>query len=391
MGNWLLPEHVADILPAETRRIEDLRRRLLDLYRSYGYELVMPPLVEYLESLLSGTGHDLEESTFKLVDPLSGRLLGVRADITPQVTRIDAHLLNRQGVTRLCYCGSVLNTRPSGFWSTREPLQIGAELYGHAGAEADLEIMELALASLERAGLDSVRIDLCHPGVVRALIQSDAAAMAQAPRVFALLRAKNVSALTELDPALASDTRRSLETLARLYGGRDIIEQARRELPSSPALSAALDHLQAVAALLPDQVLSIDLADVRGYQYHTGVMFAVYSGGWPNALVRGGRYDHVGRAFGRSRPATGFSLDLRELSGLLPPAAAGRAIRAPWCHDPALRKRIAELRAQGEVVVQALPGHEHDHEEFVCDRELVAEQQGWVIRPLPGANPAAAV
>lgn len=379
MGKWLLPESLADILPAEARRIEELRRLLLDLYRTYGYELVMPPLVEYLDSLLSGSGGDLGLHTFKLVDQLSGRTLGIRADMTPQVTRIDAHLLNRAGVTRLCYCGSVLHTLPRGLWATREPLQIGAELYGHAGPEADIEAMQLAVESVRRAGVSGFRIDLSHHGVVRALLDADPAAADLADEIFGLLRDKDVPGLVALAPGLRADTARALQVLPTLYGDIDVLQKARDALPALPQIAAALDTLRTLAQALPGMDVSVDLADVRGFQYHTGVVFAVYSDGWPNAIVRGGRYDDVGLVYGRARPATGFSLDLRELAGLLTPPTASFAVSAPWGLDEGLVKAVAALRGAGQIVVQSLPGHDHDQQEFVCDRELVLRDGVWQV------------
>jgi len=389
MGKWLLPESLADILPAEARRIEELRRLLLDLYRTYGYELVMPPLVEYLDSLLSASRGDLELQTFKLVDQMSGRSLGIRADMTPQVTRIDAHLLNRAGTTRLCYCGSVLHTLPRGLWATREPLQIGAELYGHAGPEADIEILQLALESVRRAGVADYRIDLSHLDVVRALLETDPAAAARADEIFGLLREKDIPGLAALSPGLAPATAQALQVLPTLYGELDVLEKARAALPALPRISQALDMLASLAKALPGVDIGIDLADVRSFNYHTGVVFAVYCGGWPNAVVRGGRYDDVGRVFGRARPATGFSLDLRELAGLLAPATASPAVRAPWGLEPGLVEAVRALRAAGQIVVQILPGHEHDQQEFVCDRELVLRDGAWRVEPLASAETAA--
>ncbi|MPS28564.1 ATP phosphoribosyltransferase regulatory subunit [Pigmentiphaga sp.] len=389
MGKWLLPESLADILPAEARRIEELRRLLLDLYRTYGYELVMPPLVEYLDSLLSASGGDLDLHTFKLVDQMSGRSLGIRADMTPQVTRIDAHLLNRAGTTRLCYCGSVLHTLPRGLWATREPLQIGAELYGHAGPEADIEVLQLALESVRRAGVVDCRVDLSHLGVVRALLETDPAAAARADEIFGLLREKDIPGLTALEPELAPATARALQVLPTLYGELDVLDKARAALPALPRISQALDMLAGLARSLPGVDIGIDLADVRSFHYHTGVVFAVYCGGWPNAVVRGGRYDDVGRVFGRARPATGFSLDLRELAGLLAPATASAAIRAPWGLAPDLVEAVRALRAAGQIVVQILPGHEHDQQEFVCDRELVLRDGAWQVESLASAETAA--
>ncbi|MBU4612593.1 ATP phosphoribosyltransferase regulatory subunit [Achromobacter sp. GG226] len=379
MGTWLLPEDLADILPAEARRIEELRRTLLDLYRSYGYELVMPPLVEYLDSLLSGAGSDLNLRTFKLVDQMSGRTLGVRADMTPQVTRIDAHLLNRAGVTRLCYCGSVLHTRAAGFTATREPLQIGAELYGHTGLEADVEILRLALASVQAAGLHGARVDLGHAGLVRAILDADPAAAGATETLCDLMSAKDEPGLAPWFAALRPDTTEALRRLLRLYGDASVLEEARAVLPALPGVTSALDTLQALARALPAEAVSLDLADARDYHYHTGAVFALYVDGWPDTVVRGGRYDDVGRAFGRARPATGFSLDLRVLAGLLAPATSVPAIQAPWGEQPDLMQAIAELREAGNIVVQSLPGREPDQQEYAFDRELVLGERGWQV------------
>ncbi|VFR52703.1 ATP phosphoribosyltransferase regulatory subunit [plant metagenome] len=385
IGNWLLPEGLADTLPAEARRIEELRRKLLDLYRTYGFEMVAPPLVEYIDSLLSGTGGDLNLSTCKLVDQLSGRTLGVRADMTTQVTRIDAHLLNRAGVTRLCYCGTVLHARPAGLLSSRELLQIGAEIYGHAGFEADIEVLQLALESTRLAGVREPRLDLCHPGLVRAILDADAGTTAHAETIYAILRDKDVPALVELSgrvEGVRAETWQALRKLPDLYGGADVLARARQELPLLPGVAAALDALGQLIAALDGVSVGVDLADVGGYGYHSGVTFSIYAEGWHDALVRGGRYDDVSRAFGRARPATGFSLDLRKLAAGLPPAAPSRAIRAPWGQDPALVQALRSLRAAGEVVVQNLPGHEHDQDEFVCDRELALKDGAWTLRTL---------
>jgi ATP phosphoribosyltransferase regulatory subunit len=382
MPNWLLPENIADVLPSEARKIEELRRTMLDNFRLYGYELVMPPLLEYLESLLTGTGRDMDLRTFKLVDQLSGRTMGVRADMTTQVARIDAHLLNRASVTRLCYAGSVLHTRPSGLHATREPLQIGAEIYGHAGLEADAEIQELALASLAIAGISEVRLDLCHVGVLRALIADNAKARMREAELFALLEAKDLPGIDLLTRDLDDVTRNALLALPNLYGDVTTIAHARRIFPHVPGVTAALDELEFLIALAGAATVTVDLADLRGYHYHSGVMFAAYVPGLPNAVARGGRYDHVGEAFGRSRPATGFSLDLRELARLMPGALRKSAIRAPWGTEPLLRARITELREAGETVIQTLPGHENDQDEFDCDRAIVLENGNWILKKL---------
>jgi ATP phosphoribosyltransferase regulatory subunit len=382
MPNWLLPENIADVLPSEARKIEELRRAIIDNFRLYGYELVMPPMLEYLDSLLAGTGQDMNLRTFKLVDQLSGRTLGVRADMTTQVARIDAHLLNRASVTRLCYSGSVLLTRPNGLHATREPLQIGAEIYGHAGLEADAEVQELALASLALAGFKQVRLDLCHVGVLREILASDKTAKNDESALYTSLRAKDVPALREITASYAEATRRALLTLPGLYGDASVIARAREVLPRLPGITKALDELAALVELAGDANVTIDLADLGGYQYESGVMFAIYVPGLPNAVARGGRYDHVGEAFGRARPATGFSMDLRELARLLPVAERKRSIRAPWGRESALRIKIVALREAGEVVIQSLPGHDNDQDEFDCDRALVLENGNWIIKNL---------
>ncbi|MCG2583146.1 ATP phosphoribosyltransferase regulatory subunit [Massilia sp. TS11] len=383
MPNWLLPEHIADVLPSEARKIEDLRRLMLDNFRRYGYELVMPPLLEYVDSLLTGAGQDTDLRTFKLVDQISGRMLGLRADMTTQVARIDAHLLNRASVTRLCYAGSVLHTRPSGLHATREPIQIGCEIYGHAGLEADAEIQELALASLALAGFDQARLDLCHVGVLRAILAEDAVARKDEAAIIGHLRAKDIPSLRELTAAYAPATRAALLALPNLYGDVDVLQRARSELPALPGVTKALAELAALAAhAIGRAEVAIDLADLRGYQYESGAMFALYVTGLPNAVARGGRYDHVGEAFGRARPATGFSMDLRELARLLPTAERKHAIRAPWGNAPELKDKIGALRAAGEVVIQSLPGHDNEQDEFECDRVLVLENGNWLLKNL---------
>lgn len=381
MSTWLLPENIADVLPSEARKIEELRRRLLDRFRSYGYEMVMPPLLEYLESLLTSGGNDLRLRTFKLVDQLSGRTLGLRADITPQVARIDAHLLNRQGVTRLCYAGNVLHTRPRGLHATREQIQIGAEIYGHAGLEADLEVQQLMLDALHLTGLSKIRLDLCHAGVLAALFARYAQAAERGEALYEALAGKDVPLLNELTNDLGAESRAALRALPHLYGDASVLDEARAKLPALPEITRALDDLAQLAAQVKDAEVAIDLADLRGYAYHSGAMFSAYVDGVPNAVARGGRYDHVGQAYGRARPATGFSLDLRELARISPVEARGNAILAPWKQDDALRAAVAALRDAGEVVIQALPGHDHVLDEFACDRSLVERNGAWVVEP----------
>jgi len=309
---WLLPEHIDDVLPEEAMRIEKLRRAILDLFFKAKYELVMPPLVEFTDSLLTGTGHDLDLRTFKLVDQLSGRMMGVRADITPQVARIDAHLLNRKGVTRLCYCGSVLHARPATPTATREPIQIGAELFGERGVAGDLEIQGLLCRALAAADVKGARMDVGHVAVFRSLVQ--AAGIGSAPEVelFEALQKKDVPGLKALTRRLDKQTRAALLLLPELYGDASILDLAGRKLPDLPDLQKALATLRALAKAAPIP-LSFDLAELRGYHYHSGVVFDAYCDGVAGPVARGGRYDEVGRAFGRPRPATGFSIELREL------------------------------------------------------------------------------
>ena len=357
MSRWLLPEGIADVLPVEAAQIERLRRELLDLYRGYGYEQVIPPLVEYLDSLLTGTGRDLDLRTFKLVDQLSGRQLGLRADITPQTARIDAHILNRSGVVRLSYAGAVLHTRPAHPLASREPLQVGAEMYGYAGVEADAEIQRLAVESLRRAGVARIQFDLGHTGIARALIASDPAAAANVDDLLLALGAKDVPALRTLVSPLRSATRDALIALTRLHGDpAEVLAAARGVLPASAPISQALDDLAVLVERAAADSVTIDLSDLHGYRYYTGVNFAAY-GDSAAALLRGGRYDDIGRAFGRARPATGFSIDMRELTrGNV--AAVRRAILAPVSSDNKLAAMIDGLRAEGEIVIQRLGAEE---------------------------------
>ncbi len=314
MAAWLLPENVEDVLPPQAWRMEDMRRALLDLFRSRGYQLVIPPLMEYVDSLLTGVGADLDLKTFKLVDRLSGRLMGVRADITPQVARIDAHLLTTHAVNRLCYAGSVLHTQPDGFHRSREPIQIGAELYGEAGAEADLEILTLMLQGLSTCGVNSLQLDIGHVGVYRALAQEAGLSGEVEHQLFGALQSKDSSAVAVLTAGLSAALREAFAALPVLYGDRSVLAEARMRLPQLPAVQAALDTLDALDQGLGKTDVTYDLAELRGYGYHSGVVFAAYAGGRSHAIAQGGRYDEVGRVFGRARPATGFSLDLRELA-----------------------------------------------------------------------------
>jgi ATP phosphoribosyltransferase regulatory subunit len=384
LSAWLLPEHIADVLPAQARRIEDLRRQLLDRARGYGFELVMPPLLEHLESLLSGTGRELDLKTFKLVDQLSGRMLGLRADTTPQAARIDAHLLNREGVTRLCYCGPVLHTRPDGINSSREPLQFGAETFGHPGLEADLEIMELALDCLRGAEVGELVLDLADARVLRGVLAGLPVDAMRLQDIVVALSDKDASALQALSATLPNEARAALRALLRLYGGAEVLEAARHALPARPLVRQALDELGWLASHLsaayPGLKIGFDLSDMSGYAYYSGARFAVYAAGSADSAARGGRYDEVGAVFGRNRPAVGFSLDLKSLSERARPVPARKAIRAPWGEDAVLRAAVRELREVGETVLAVLPGHEVEAQAFECDRELVADGGRWVLR-----------
>ncbi len=386
LSAWLLPEHIADVLPAQARRVEELRRALLDRARVYGFELVMPPLLEHLESLLSGTGRELDLRTFKLVDQLSGRMLGLRADTTPQVARIDAHLLNREGVTRLCYCGPVLHTRPAGLAATREPLQFGAEIFGHAGLEADLEAAELALDCLQAAGVEPLVIDLADARVLRGVLAGVAMDGMQLSEIVQALSEKDATAVEALTASVPAEARDALRALPRLYGDAEVLDIARQVLPARPLVKAALEQLKWLAAHLaasyPRLRIGFDLADMSGYAYYSGLRFAVYGAGRPDALARGGRYDEVGAVFGRNRPAVGFSLDLKALAEAAGASPAPSAIRAPWGEDPALRAAVRRLREAGEIVLAMLPGHELEAQAYDCDRELVQVDGVWVLQAL---------
>jgi len=386
MSAWVLPDHVADVLPSEARHIEELRRVLLETARGYGYELVMPPLLEHLESLLTGTGEALDLQTFKLVDQLSGRTLGLRADTTPQVARIDAHLLGRTSLTRLCYCGPVLHTRPARPHATREPLQLGAEIYGHAGPEADLEILQLALDCLAAGRATQLQVDLADARIVNCLLQAQPLSEAQRHAIHAALASKDASALTRLSAGLMPAVKEGLLALVDLYGDISVLDRAASRLPVYPEITQALAQLRWLAEQIPGVSVSFDLGDSRGYAYYSGTRFAIYAKGASDALARGGRYDGVGAVFGhridRDRPAVGFSLDLKELVAAVQPLVLRAAIRAPWGQSDALRLAIAALRSRGETVLCVLPGHESEVDEFHCDRELIEAAGQWLVQAL---------
>jgi ATP phosphoribosyltransferase regulatory subunit len=384
MNRWLLPEDIADVLPAEARKVELLRRTTLDLYQSYGYELVAPPILEFLDSLLTGTGSDLNLQTFKLVDQLSGRTLGLRADITPQVARIDAHLLNRAGVTRLCYAGSVAHARTPVGSSAREELQLGAEIYGCATWEADFEAISLLLKTLELAGLSKVYLDLSHAGILMGILDGQDLDKESIESLYDILQSKDRPRLGQWSKCLPAKTIEALMALTELNGPcAQVIANAKKLLPKHAAIDKALSDLSRLvdssARLSKNLELSIDLSDLRGYQYHSGVMFAAYIDKLPQPIARGGRYDHVGQAFGRSRPATGFSLDLLTLANLSPIKVHKQAIAAPWIDDAALNASITQLRDVGEVVIQVSTGGLIESAEYECDRELVKQGNAWEV------------
>jgi len=381
MRNWLLPEYIEDVLPAEALRIEILRRKLLDLFKVHGYQYVIPPMLEYMESLITGAGHDLDLATFKVVDQLTGRLMGVRADMTPQAARIDAHLLNHQGVTRLCYAGSVLRTKPDGLALTREPLQIGAELYGHAGIESDIEIQRLLIKALQAIGIDEVHLDFSHVNVFGSLIEASNVDAQLEQDLYAALQSKDQPAVAALTKALDHATREALLHLTELNGDQSILAKASQVLPATPAIKKALESLQQVSNAI-DQLgasVSFDLSELRGYHYHSGIVFAAYAKGYKGPLALGGRYDEVGQSFGRARPATGFSLDLRGVVSALPPAQSNMAIYAPVSADPALANKIASLRNEGRVVIEALDSADADLNELNCNQVLEHYNSGWHV------------
>lgn len=384
---WQLPEFLADVLPAQALHLESLRRQLLDGASRYGFELVVPPLLEHLDSLMSASGGELELQTFKLVDQLSGRTLGLRADTTPQAARIDAHLLNRDGITRLCYCGPVLHTRPSGVANGRELLQFGAEVFGYAGLEADLEVQELALDLLAQSEVGECLLDLADARLLRGILQSapdpSASPSVQEPIIAALGR-KDGSDVDRLSQGLPGPLRDALRELTRLHGGVEVLESARSMLPRHPLIGQALDDLQWLAQQLqqsnPGLRVGFDLSDVGGYGYYTATRFAVYCAGSADAVARGGRYDEVGAAFGRNRPAVGFSMDVKALAALRGAPAVAAAIRAPWSGDPTLRDAVRRLRQAGETVVVDLPGTASQECARVFDRELAQVAGRWVLR-----------
>jgi len=384
---WLLPEGIVELLPEQAQQLEQLRRLLVDSFNAWGYELVMPPLMEYLESLQVGTGNDLDLQTFKLIDQLTGRLMGIRADMTPQVARIDAHILKRDVPTRLCYIGPVLHTKSTGFERSRSPLQVGAELYGHAGIESDVEILRLMVETLKQAGVENLHIDLGHVGIYRELVKEAGLSADQEVTLFEALQRKakpEIHACLK-EWAVKSPVREHLRSLVNLNGDSSVLAEANEVFADAgEGVKAALDNLTQIAQSaerhIGDLPLYFDLAELRGYRYQTGVVFAAFVPGHGQEIARGGRYDAIGEAFGRARPATGFSTDLKNLVSLSQkgvPTVTG--IFAPVSDDQTLDSKVAELRGQGERVVAMLPGQKGEATDFGCDRVLRQSNNGWEV------------
>jgi ATP phosphoribosyltransferase regulatory subunit len=389
---WLLPEGIEETLPDDAKHLENLRRRLLDLFGCWGYDLVIPPFIDYLDSLLIGSGHDLELQTFKLTDQLSGEMLGVRADMTPQVARIDAHHLKHDWPTRLCYVGTILHTRGDALEKTRSPMQIGAELYGHPGIESDIEIIRLMLEMLAQAGLLNVHLDLGHVGIYRALAEQAGLSASQEGELFDVLQRKAKPELQELmdSYAIPIEHKTNLIKLLELNGGVEVIDDAVTLFANTNnQVKQALAELKAIAHQLasrfPSLPISCDLAELRGYHYHTGIVFSAFVPTIGKEIARGGRYDNIGGVFGRARPATGFSADLKLLSSLnkqLYQQKKKALIFAPYLNDAALNQKIRELRAQQQPVVQQLPGQHGTAEDMGCSAILEQDHQNWIIRSL---------
>lgn len=370
MQSWQLPEHVADVLPTTARQLESAREQLLALFRVHGYELVQPPLIEYNNSLLTHIDAGLSLKTIRVADQISGRQLGIRADITPQVARIDAHLLSaNNGINRLCYAGSVLHARPDGFLNTREPLQVGAELYGFADIAADIEVVDLMLKSMKIANVGDLLLSLGHIGVFRALAEAAHLSNEQASQLLALMQDKDAEAVRsqvrgwKLDGMWA----KAFALLPSLYGGREVLAQARAKLPDLFAVGKALDELQAICEAFPDEHIHIDLSELRVDNYHTGLLYAAYGANSHDAIARGGRYDGLGAYFGRSRPATGFSFDLRNFIGRLPMIERQSVVMVAKKDASEAKEVIEQLRTEGQCVIVDY-GIEHNASKDIAGR-----------------------
>jgi ATP phosphoribosyltransferase regulatory subunit len=386
-AHWVLPQGIEESLPENAARLETLRRDLLDLYASWGYELVMPPFIDHIESLLTGTGHDLDLQTFKLIDQVSGRTLGVRADMTPQVARIDAHQLKRDVPTRLCYMGTVLHARPDSFGGSRSPMQVGAELYGHAGVESDVEILGLMLNTFSVAGVEDIYVDLGNVDIFRGLARQAGLSADDESRLFDMLQRKAVTEIEELldELNLDNDCRLMLSSLAELNGDAGVIQRAREVLAKSNTdVQNAIDYLEKSAEKIMSRFNSVgfnfDLAELHGYHYQTGVVFAAFVPRSGEAIARGGRYDDIGQIFGKARAATGFSTDLKLLDNLSTREfKKSSCIFAPDAEDEKLTEKINELREQGKCVVEQLPGQSGDAKEMACDKTLKLIDGQWQV------------
>jgi ATP phosphoribosyltransferase regulatory subunit len=384
-----LPEGIEEVLPNQAFAVEKLRRGLLDFYHAWGYDLVIPPLVEFTDSLLSGSGKDLDLLTFKLTDQLSGKTLGVRADITPQTARMDAHSLRRSGPNRLCYASTVLYTRPRSPMASRAPIQVGVELYGVAGLEADLEVISLMVEALQQAGVGNLCLDLGHVGIYRSIEGDLALDASLRGELFALLQAKSCELADWVGRHIADPEQAALIlALPSLVGDGAVLDRAREVLANAPAeVELALDELQLVVDSLgqryPELTIYLDLCELEGYNYHTGIVFAAYADKARQALANGGRYDDIGESFGRARPATGFSVDLKTLAAVIAPnRVEAEGIYAAVSDDPAQLEAIRALRAQGERVVCGFSGERADFSELRCDRLLVAEADRFTVTPI---------
>ncbi len=392
-NHWLLPQGIEEALPADAARLESLRRNLLDMYSRWGYQLVMPPMIEFLESLLTGTGHDLNLQTFKLIDQLSGHSMGLRADMTPQVARIDAHQLKNDAPNRLCYMGTVLHTMPDGFGSSRSPFQAGAELYGHGGVESDVEVLCLMIETLAAAGVKDVYIDIGHVGIYRGLSKQAGFNEDQEAALFEMMQRKAIPEIQAFlaEQSLDKDIVDMLNLLPELHGGNDCLQRATDAFAKADAtVKDALEYLKRAVVLLKQRIaevsINFDLSELRGFHYHTGLLFAAYTLGEGQEIARGGRYDDIGKVFGRARPATGFSTDLKTLLNLSQYAAQAinaNAIYAPSLtpdeDDSGLWKAVSELRASGETVVQSLPGQCGGASDVGCSRELKNSSGKWIV------------
>lgn len=390
--SWLLPEGIEEVLPENARHLERLRRKLLDVFTCWGYELVIPPMVDFLDSLLTGSGHDLELQTFKLTDQVSGKLLGVRADMTPQVARIAVHQLQHDWPTRLCYAGTILHTLSDNLEKSRSPMQIGAELYGHQGLESDLEVIRLMLEMLAMSGIQNVHLDLGHVGIFRGLSRQAGLNQEQEGALFDVLQRKAIPELNELlaEYELNEETKQLFMAMAKLNGGREVFDKAADLfMNSDDAIGQALQDLRQIAEQLavqfPELPVHFDLSELRGYHYHTGIVFAAFIPGVGKEIARGGRYDNIGRFFGRARAATGFSADLKTLAALsmeTNETSTREIVFAPYTEEPDLLENIRDLRAQGKIVIQQLPGQAGSASDLGCTAILEKQNQSWVVKPL---------